>query len=48
MRSALVVHGGSVVDEVSAKDLNEDILNDRVYAKEVLAYNAIGRIRFSI
>jgi ribose transport system ATP-binding protein len=34
---ALVVHDGRVVDEVSAEELNEDVLNDRVYRKEVLS-----------
>lgn len=34
---ALVVHDGRVVDEVSAEDLNEEVLNERVYAKETLS-----------
>jgi ribose transport system ATP-binding protein len=33
---ALVVHSGQVVDEVTAEELTEDVLNERVYAKEVL------------
>lgn len=34
---ALIVHDGRVVDEVPAAELNEEALNNRVYAKEVLS-----------
>ncbi|WP_368680718.1 sugar ABC transporter ATP-binding protein (plasmid) [Rhodococcus opacus] len=34
---AFIVHDGLVVDEVVAEELTEEVLNDRVYAKEVLS-----------
>jgi len=34
---ALVVKGGHVVDEVTPDEMSEDVLNNRVYAKEVLS-----------